>query len=55
MEIIRKNEKYFIINKLENKKLTRSGLIETIIRNPILSERPIVLTNNKADIWRPPI
>ena len=55
MDIIRKNEKYFIVNKLETKKLTRSELIETIIQNPILLERPIVFANNKAAIGRPPI
>jgi arsenate reductase len=54
MDIIRKNEKYFIANKLEIKKLTRSELIETLIQNPILLERPIVLANNKAVIGRPP-
>ena len=54
MDIIRKNEKYFIENKLKIEKFTRSELIETIIQNPILLERPIVLANNKAVIGRPP-
>ena len=54
MDIIRKNEKYFIENKLKIKKFTRSELIETLIQNPILLERPIVLANNKAVIGRPP-
>ena len=30
------------------------NLIEAIIQNPILMERPIVLANNKAAIGRPP-
>ena len=54
MDIIRKNEKYFIENKLKIKKFTRLELIETLIQNPILLERPIVLANNKAVIGRPP-
>ena len=54
MDIIRKNEKYFIENKLKIKKFTRLELIETLIQNPILLERPIVLANDKAVIGRPP-
>jgi len=55
IDVIRKNENYFITNKLGNKKLTRSELIEIIIQNPILLERPIVIANNKAVVGRPPV
>jgi arsenate reductase len=53
-DIIRKNESCYITKKLGNKKLTRSELIQIIIQNPILLERPVVIANNKAVIGRPP-
>ena len=53
-DIMRKTEQAFKNNDLKNKNLTRTQLIEAIIRDPILMERPIVLCNNKAAIGRPP-
>lgn len=53
-DIIRQTEHAFKLNNLENENLTRNQLIEAIIQNPILMERPIVLANNKAIIGRPP-
>lgn len=53
-DIIRKTEQAYRVNALKNKNLTRNQLIEAIIRDPILMERPIVLCNNKAAIGRPP-
>ena len=53
-DIIRKNESGYITKKLENKKLTRSELLQIIIQNPILLERPVVIANNKAVIGRLP-
>ena len=53
-DIMRRNERVYGINNLENENLSRSQLIEAIIQNPILMERPIVLANNKAAIGRPP-
>ena len=53
-DIIRKNESCYITKKLGSKKLTRSELIQIIIQNPILLERPVVIANKKAVIGRPP-
>jgi arsenate reductase len=53
-EIMRKTEQPYELNGLKDKNLTRPQLIEAIIQNPILMERPIVLTNTKAAIGRPP-
>ena len=53
-DIMRKNEQIYRINKLEDVNLSRPQLIEAIIRDPILMQRPIVLANNKAAIGRPP-
>jgi arsenate reductase len=39
---------------LANETLTKSELIDAIIKHPILLERPIAITNKKAIIGRPP-
>ena len=53
-DIMRKNEMLYASNQLGNENLSDSKLIQAIIQNPILMERPIVLANNKAAIGRPP-
>ena len=39
---------------LDNPKLTREQLIAAMVANPILIERPIVVSGRKAAIGRPP-
>lgn len=39
---------------LDNPELTRDDLIDAMLANPILIQRPIVLANGKAAIGRPP-
>lgn len=48
-----KEEKYSEL-KLDNPQLTDDELIEAMVSNPILIERPIVLFKNKAALGRPP-
>lgn len=53
-ELMRKHEKPYKENNLDESSLTREQLIQAMIENPILIERPIVINGNKATIGRPP-
>jgi arsenate reductase (glutaredoxin) len=53
-EIMRKAEKEYKENGLENPALTQEQLISAMVKHPVLIERPIVLANGKAAIGRPP-
>lgn len=53
-ELIRTHEKPYRENKLDDPDLSREHLIRTMIENPILIERPIVVHDGKAVIGRPP-
>jgi arsenate reductase len=53
-ELMRKKEKEYKVLQLDNPALTRDQLIEAMIANPKLIERPIVIQNGKAAIGRPP-
>jgi len=53
-DLMRKHEKPYTENNLDDPSLTRDQLIEAMINNPILIERPIVISGNKAVIGRPP-
>ncbi len=53
-EIMRRNEPEYKQNDLDNKELSRDQLIQAIVDNPKLLERPIVVKNKKAAIGRPP-
>jgi arsenate reductase (glutaredoxin) len=53
-ELIRKQEAEYKVNGLDNKALDKQSLIDGMVANPILIERPIVIANNKAAIGRPP-
>ena len=51
---MRKKEDAYIEYNLDNQTLSDDYLIDFMIKHPILIERPIVLTNEKAAIGRPP-
>ena len=52
--LIRKNESVFSEMQLGDKLDNANALLDAMVHNPILIERPIVLANNKAAIGRPP-
>lgn len=53
-ELMRKHEAPYKDNKLDNPALSRQQLIQAMVENPILIERPIVINGKKAIIGRPP-
>ena len=53
-ELMRKKEAPYKDNNLDDETLTDDQLIEAMIRDPKLIERPIVLANDRAAIGRPP-
>ena len=53
IQLVRKNEKIWKEN-YKGKELSDSEIIEAMIENPKLIERPIVVNNNRAVIGRPP-
>ena len=53
-DLMRKKESAYSENDLGNTSLSDESLIDAMIANPILIERPIVLANGKAAIGRPP-
>ena len=53
-DVLRKKEKEYQERNLDNPKLTDTQIIEIILKNRKLIERPIVMTRTKAVIARPP-
>lgn len=53
-ELMRQHETPYKTLKLDDESLTRDELIQAMVDNPILIERPIVIKGNKATIGRPP-
>ena len=53
-ELLRTHEKEYTEAGLDNPGLSRTELINAMIRYPRLIERPIVIKNSKAIIGRPP-
>lgn len=53
-DLMRKKEDIYTELNLDDPSLDRKDLIHAMIKNPKLIERPIVLSNNKAAIGRPP-
>lgn len=53
IQLIRKNEAIWK-EEFKNKELTDDQLINAMITNPKLIERPIVVKDNKAVLGRPP-
>ena len=53
-ELMRKKEKEYKANGLDNPDLTRDQLIDAMVAHPRLIERPIVVKGGKAALGRPP-
>lgn len=53
-QLMRTGEPVYTENSLDDDSLDEDQLIEAMIANPILIERPIVLANDRAAIGRPP-
>ena len=53
-ELMRRHEKEYSEAELDNPALSRDELIAAMVRYPRLIERPIVISNGKAAIGRPP-
>lgn len=53
-ELMRKKEAVYKTSGLDDQALNRQALINGMVNNPILIERPIVVANGKAAIGRPP-
>lgn len=53
-ELMRKGESVYKELKLADAGLSNDQLLDAMLENPILIERPIVLANGKAAIGRPP-
>ena len=54
IDLIRKGEALYTELDLDNHSNDAQILIDAMIKNPILIERPIVIANNRAVIGRPP-
>lgn len=53
-DLMRKHETAYKENNLDDPDLSREQLVQAMIDNPILIERPIIINGNKATIGRPP-
>ncbi len=53
-DLMRKKEAPYAENGLGDDSLSREALIQAMVDNPILIERPIVVADGKAAIGRPP-
>lgn len=54
IDLIRKNEKEFKTSDISLREKDRKKLIQLIIENPKIMERPIILNGEKGVIGRPP-
>ena len=53
-DLMRKHETPYKEHNLDSPDLNRDQLIQAMIDNPILIERPIIINGKKATIGRPP-
>ena len=53
-QVMRRKETLYTELKLHNETLDRAALIQAMVDNPILIERPIVVVNDQARLGRPP-
>jgi len=54
-QLMRKHEAEYKDNNLDNPELTKEQLIQAMVDNPKIIERPIVVNNGKVVIGRPPV
>ena len=52
--LMRRKEAPYKENGLDDESMTREALIAAMVANPILIERPIVVSGGKAALGRPP-
>jgi arsenate reductase len=53
-KLMRKHEKEYTEAGLDNPDLSRAELIQAMIENPRIIERPVIIKDGKATIGRPP-
>ncbi|MGP3592145.1 arsenate reductase (glutaredoxin) [Vagococcus sp. WN89Y] len=53
-ELMRRKEELYSTLNLANSDLTEEQLVQALVENPKLIERPIVVANGQARIGRPP-
>lgn len=53
-ELMRTKEQVYKENRLDSPELGRDALIQAMVDNPILIERPIVIADGRAALGRPP-
>ena len=53
-QVMRRKETLYTELKLNNETLDRTALIQAMVDNPLLIERPIVVANDQARLGRPP-
>ena len=54
IDLVRKKEKIIKEKDLDLSNMSDKEIIETLVENPILIERPILVTETKAIVGRPP-
>ncbi|MBT3520568.1 MAG: arsenate reductase (glutaredoxin) [Gammaproteobacteria bacterium] len=54
IDLVRKKEKIIKEKDLDLSSMSDKEIIETLVENPILIERPILVTETKAIVGRPP-
>ena len=54
IDLVRKKEKIIKEKDLDLSSMSDKEIIETLLENPILIERPILVTETKAIVGRPP-
>ena len=53
-ELVRKTEPVYTTYNLDNIARNDDSILEVVVKNPILLQRPIVVYNNHAIVARPP-
>lgn len=53
-DLMRKQQAEYKANGLDRSEISRDRLIDAMLKHPILIERPIVVSGNRAALGRPP-